>query len=374
MKIRVNNEMVLLGVCAVVLLIASTSDWPYFVYVLLRVLICTVSAYLATKRYTEHNIPWTWAFAAVALLFNPVMPARMARSDWQVVNILCAVFFIVWLVYSKTDWIAIRLGLGSFTTQIRLAAERGDAKAQNNLGLLYDSGKGVPQDYAQAAVWFRRAADQGYSNAQFNLASLYWNGQGVPKDFSLSAFWYQKAADQGEPEAQVRLGALYADGRGVPQDYTQAIAWYRKAADNGYAAAQTRLGVLYDGGRGAPQDPTQAASWYRKAADQDYAPAQVRLGVLYSNGQGVPQDYAEAANWFRRRRSKVMEKLNSILAPYVVTGKECHGTAKKEMSGTAKLKSRATAMAQLESADSSSSGLACGRMAHGTYFANRPES
>jgi len=194
MRIRVNGEMVLLGVCAVALLVASTSDWPYFVYVLLRVLICTVSAYLATKRYTEHNTPWAWAFAAVALLFNPVMPARMARSDWQVVNILCAVFFIAWLVYWKMDWIVLRLGLGSFTTRIRLAAKRGDAKAQNSLGLLYDSGKGVPQDYAQAAAWFRKAADQGYSNAQFNIASLYWNGLGVPKDFSLSAFWYQKAA------------------------------------------------------------------------------------------------------------------------------------------------------------------------------------
>ena len=86
MKEKVNNEILLLGVCVVVLLIASTSDWPYFVYVLLRVLICTVSAYLATKRFSEHSTPWTWAFAEVALLFNPVMPARMARSDWQVVN------------------------------------------------------------------------------------------------------------------------------------------------------------------------------------------------------------------------------------------------------------------------------------------------
>ena len=40
-------------------------------------------------------------------------------------------------------------------------ADQGDAGAQVNLGVMYDHGKGVPQDYAQAAAWYRKAADQG---------------------------------------------------------------------------------------------------------------------------------------------------------------------------------------------------------------------
>ena len=37
-------------------------------------------------------------------------------------------------------------------------AKAGDAAAQNNLGLLYSHGQGVPQDYAEAYFWFDLAA------------------------------------------------------------------------------------------------------------------------------------------------------------------------------------------------------------------------
>ena len=43
----------------------------------------------------------------------------------------------------------------------RLAAEQGDAQAQNNLGLMYDAGQGVPQVNAEALKWYRLAAEQG---------------------------------------------------------------------------------------------------------------------------------------------------------------------------------------------------------------------
>ena len=55
----------------------------------------------------------------------------------------------------------------------RLAAEQGDADAQSNLGVMYDSGHGVPQDYAEAVRWYRRAAEQGDASAQFDLGRMY---------------------------------------------------------------------------------------------------------------------------------------------------------------------------------------------------------
>ena len=64
---------------------------------------------------------------------------------------------------------------------IRFAAEQGDAKAQSHLGLMYDEGLGVSQDYAEAARWFRLAAEQGDANAQRNL--MYLEGrQDIPQD------------------------------------------------------------------------------------------------------------------------------------------------------------------------------------------------
>ena len=76
-------------------------------------------------------------------------------------------------------------------------AGKGDAKAQFNLGLKYDTGEGVPQNYTEAAKWYRKAAEQGYAEAQFNLGTLYDEGRGVPQDYAEAAKWYRKAKDQG---------------------------------------------------------------------------------------------------------------------------------------------------------------------------------
>ena len=50
----------------------------------------------------------------------------------------------------------------------RPLAEQGDAIAQSNLGVMYEFGLGVPQDYVQAHMWFELAAEQGSKKAQKN--------------------------------------------------------------------------------------------------------------------------------------------------------------------------------------------------------------
>jgi TPR repeat protein len=65
----------------------------------------------------------------------------------------------------------------------RPLAEAGDVNAQTMLGLVYAEGKGVPQEHAEAAKWFRRAATRGHAEAQFALWVLYGLGEGVPQDF-----------------------------------------------------------------------------------------------------------------------------------------------------------------------------------------------
>jgi TPR repeat protein len=51
----------------------------------------------------------------------------------------------------------------------RSLAEQGDAIAQFDLGFLYEQGKGVPQDYAEAVKWYWKSAEQGYYIAQTML-------------------------------------------------------------------------------------------------------------------------------------------------------------------------------------------------------------
>src|SRR5262245_12301504 len=62
--------------------------------------------------------------------------------------------------------------------QWRPLADQGVARAQNNLGVLYENGKGVPADINQAMKWYRSAAAQGYAGAQNNLGMIYALGKG----------------------------------------------------------------------------------------------------------------------------------------------------------------------------------------------------
>ncbi len=175
-------------------------------------------------------------------------------------------------------------------------AIHGNKDEQFNLGLMYEEGRGVPQDYSEAIYWYMKAAYQGHARAQYNLGVMYQNRIGVNRHYSEAAKWYMKAADQGDARAQNNLGWLYEMGRGVPQDYSEAIKWYKKAADQGYTKAQYNLGLMYQNGRGVPQNYSEAVKWYMKAADQGDAPAHNDLGVMYHHGRGVPQDYSEVVN------------------------------------------------------------------------------
>ena len=89
---------------------------------------------------------------------------------------------------------------------IRMAAERGYAKAQNQLGYMYEKGEGVPQDTKKSFDLTMQAAVKGLAAAQSNIGIKYYNGRGVDKDVNQSFIWYKKSADQGLPQAQYNLG------------------------------------------------------------------------------------------------------------------------------------------------------------------------
>ena len=68
-------------------------------------------------------------------------------------------------------------------------AESGDKIEQNNLGVMYTNGEGVPEDDKQAVQWYRKSAEQGYADAQFNLGTRYSHGEGVPEDDNEAFKW-----------------------------------------------------------------------------------------------------------------------------------------------------------------------------------------
>lgn len=182
----------------------------------------------------------------------------------------------------------------------RKSSDQDLAAAQFNLGTMYAEGKGVAKDMTEAVRWYSRAAKQGYAAAPNNLGLAYQHGDGIEKNDFLGVLWYRKAADQGFVMAMNNLGLAYANGCGVGKDDAEAVRWYRKAAEQGYAPAQYHLGLSYDRGSGVAQNDREAVRWYRKAAEQGDINAQCNLGVCYAYGRGVVKDYGEAMRWYKK--------------------------------------------------------------------------
>src|SRR6266446_6181816 len=118
--------------------------------------------------------------------------------------------------------------------EIRAGADKGDAKAQYELGRAFFSGTvGVAKDEAEAVKWFRKAAEQNVADAQFSLGVCYANGRGVTKDDAEAVKWFRKAAEQNFADAQYNLGVCYDSGEGVAKDEVEAYKWWLLAAGQG---------------------------------------------------------------------------------------------------------------------------------------------
>ena len=129
----------------------------------------------------------------------------------------------------------------------------------------------MPQDYAQAVIWYRKAADQGFANAQFHLSLLYLLGRGVTQDDAQAVVWCRKAADQGHAKAQAVLGDFYYRGDGVAQNYEEAYFWLNLAAAGtpgadreNVAKARTILSAAMLTSEEVSTVQERAAKWFAK--------------------------------------------------------------------------------------------------------------
>ena len=111
-------------------------------------------------------------------------------------------------------------------------AVSGHAKTQYNLGIMYGKGKGVLQDYKEAASWFRKAAEQGIAITQFSLGYMYHNGEGVVQDHKRAHMWYNIARSNGIDLAGINIENLSRIM--IPSDISKAQDMASKCFDSGY--------------------------------------------------------------------------------------------------------------------------------------------
>ena len=81
-------------------------------------------------------------------------------------------------------------------------------------------------DYQTAYNKFKPLAENGDADIQFTLGWIYQNGKGVVQNFKEAAKWFTLAAEKGHPNAQFTLAIMYREGQGVSQDYKEALKWY----------------------------------------------------------------------------------------------------------------------------------------------------
>lgn len=85
-------------------------------------------------------------------------------------------------------------------------------------------------DYTRATALLRSPAEAGAPGAQAVLCFLHTYGRGVPQNYREAASWCGRAANQGNSESQFMLGLLYNKGHGVPEDFIEAYKWLNLAA------------------------------------------------------------------------------------------------------------------------------------------------
>jgi uncharacterized protein len=188
--------------------------------------------------------------------------------------LVCAVVLPVWAQTASTpvDAGLAALDRGHFATAMRAwreAADAGDARAQSNVGYLYERGFGVPQSYVEAQRWYHMAAAQGLAEAQFNIGTLYKYGYGVEANPREANSWFRMAAKQELPAAQYMLGLSYSKGEGVPKSAVQALKLWVAAAAKGHLSSQLMAGHAYLAGeaQGEP-DRFKAYVWGSVAAER----------------------------------------------------------------------------------------------------------
>jgi hypothetical protein len=128
---------------------------------------------------------------------------------------------------------------------LTLAASAGRPSAQSVLAWMYAQGTGGrAADPGRALRLYQQAAKAGDASAQNNLGELYETGRGMPADPAVALTWYRKAAEGGFPPGQFNLGRLYAGGLGVLKDPIEARKWLELAERGGIATARQLLDWL----------------------------------------------------------------------------------------------------------------------------------
>ena len=164
--------------------------------------------------------------------------------------------------------------------EVAVAANPNEPRLQYVLGFAYDQTK----NYLAASQHYAKAAASGYAPAQDTLGVLFATGRGVVKDPQRAFDLINKSASSGWPSGMNNLGVMYANGLFVKEDDAKALEWYEKSIEAGNYFGLAEAGVMYFNGKGAPRDYNAAAQYFQQAADLGDGYSLKFLAIMYERG------------------------------------------------------------------------------------------
>ena len=136
-----------------------------------------------------------------------------------------------WVPSTKTARIVCRATVERLRGGTGKPRTEGLEPHSTRLALMYRDGRGVTRNAAQAISWFRKAADRGEADAQIELGILLSPGHGKSTDIVEAHTWLNLAASRWKDEAKrLQAGRLRDELEKAMTDDQRAQA-YRRATE-----------------------------------------------------------------------------------------------------------------------------------------------
>jgi len=216
------------------------------------------------------------------------------------------ILFTVFTALTTSAYADFRTGIDAYKNkdyraalrEFQPLADQGDADAQFMLGHMYASGKGVPQDYIKAHLWFNLAAAQGNERASSSRDKIarFMTAQQIAEAQNLAREWQSKETSEKQAGKDTKVSEGGAPTGAVLISEIQknlAALGYDPGPADGKMGAKTRWAIRdYQNQAGLPMDgePSQALlEQLQKEREKQIAQKKVPPKAETSPGSEAPK-------------------------------------------------------------------------------------
>ena len=172
----------------------------------------------------------------------------------------------------------------------REAAVREDKTGIFNCANLMFWGRGVEKNRNRAFRIYSWLFRRGYPGCAYPLGICYEDGDAVEQDYEKARYYYRMGALEDSRYCYDELGLMYLMGLGVEKDPELAMEYFLRAVELGSGPAAGHIGHMYEAGDGLEQDPEKARYWYSRGAEMADEASEEALARLKEDDSAPEED------------------------------------------------------------------------------------